>query len=139
MHVALCTWRLLSASIACWIFGRQHENALVPGLRKCQSASEMDAGSSSGPPSGASSASHSGSLPDKAAQLAEQLQRGNTINRITAARRLQRLAASRPQVCLFTVRLQSQFEPGVAQLAVAACSSTANLCICTGVIWGPGF
>lgn len=108
MHVALCTWRLPLAGIACWIFGRQHETASLPGLRKCQSAHEMDAGSSSGPPSGASSASHSGSLPDKAVQLAEQLQRGNTINRITAARRLQRLAASKPQACLFLVWLPSR-------------------------------
>lgn len=38
------------------------------------------------------------SLTDRACQLAGQLQHGSIINRITAARRLQRIAASEPQV-----------------------------------------
>lgn len=56
------------------------------------------AGSMSGPMSSGSSNSWSGSLTNKAFQLAEQLRHGNTPSKITAARRLQRLAASRSQV-----------------------------------------
>lgn len=56
----------------------------------------LAAGSST---SNSHSSSWSASLADQASQLAEQLQRGNTINKITAARRLQRLASSNSQVC----------------------------------------
>ena len=56
------------------------------------------AGSMSGPMSSGSSNSWSGSLPNKALQLAEQLRHGSTSARITAARRLQRLAATRSHV-----------------------------------------
>ena len=56
------------------------------------------ADSMSGPMSSGSSNSWSAGLADKACQLAGQLRRGNTISKITAARRLQRLGISRSQV-----------------------------------------
>ena len=49
--------------------------------------------------SSGNSASWSGSLASKAFQLAEQLRHGDAPAKISAARRLQRLAASRSQVC----------------------------------------
>ena len=58
----------------------------------------VTAGSMSGPMSSGSSNSWSGSVSNKAFQLAEQLRHGNGTAKITAARRLQRLAVSRSQV-----------------------------------------
>lgn len=60
----------------------------------------ITAGSMSGPMSSGSSNSWSGSVSNKAFQLAEQLRHGNSSAKINAARRLQRLAASRSQVRL---------------------------------------
>ena len=76
---------------------------LMHAASSLQHSSRLAAGSSSGRLSSTSnshSSSWSASLADQASQLAEQLQRGNTINKITAARRLQRLASSKSQVCI---------------------------------------
>ena len=60
-------------------------------LPSLQASSAWLAGSMSGPLSGDSFGS--ATLSKKAAKLAEQLQRGNPMDKITAARRLQNFAA----------------------------------------------
>ncbi len=69
-------------------------------LDKTSMLAHVTAGSMSGPLSSGSSNSWSGSVSNKAFQLAEQLRHGNATSKITAARRLQRLAATRSQVRL---------------------------------------
>ena len=67
----------------------------------CSRASfALDAGSMSGPLSGDSFGS--ATLSKKASQLAEQLQRGNPMDKITAARRLQKVAAKDSKVGLLS-------------------------------------
>ena len=61
-----------------------------------QASSALVAGSMSGPLSGDSFGS--ASLSKKASQLAEQLQRGNPMDRITAARRLLKVATKDSKV-----------------------------------------